>query len=306
MTMATSPTVSARPSLDLRDASRERIRHRSARMRRFVRTGGAPVGLVVLVLVVLSAVTAPLIAPQDPGAQDILNRLVPPLNDGSGHVLGSDHLGRDMLSRLIYGSRVSLIVGATSVLIAGVVGVLLGLLSGYYGGRVDSVISWLANVQLSFPFILLVIALVAVVGAGLMNVIIVLGFASWVIYQRVVRGEVLAIREREYIEAARVSGARDGRILVRHILPNLLTPLIVIATLQVAQMIIAESALSFLGLGVQPGIPSWGSMLADGRNYLTVAWWVATLPGLAIVMTVLAINVLGDWLRDELDPRLRT
>ncbi len=211
-----------------------------------------------------------------------------------------------MLSRLIYGSRVSLIVGATSVLIAGVVGVVLGLLSGYYGGRVDSVISWLANVQLSFPFILLVIALVAVVGAGLMNVIIVLGFASWVIYQRVVRGEVLAIREREYIEAARVIGARDGRILVRHILPNLLTPLIVIATLQVAQMIIAESALSFLGLGVQPGIPSWGSMPADGRNYLTVAWWVATLPGLAIVMTVLAINVLGDWLRDELDPRLRT
>jgi peptide/nickel transport system permease protein len=211
-----------------------------------------------------------------------------------------------MLSRLIYGSRVSLLVGATSVVIAGVVGVVLGLLSGYYGGRVDSVISWLANVQLSFPFILLVIALVAVVGAGLMNVIIVLGFASWVIYQRVVRGEVLAIREREFIEAARVLGARDGRILVRHILPNLLTPLIVIATLQVAQMIIAESALSFLGLGVQPGIPSWGSMLADGRNYLTVAWWVATLPGLAIVVTVLAINVLGDWLRDELDPRLRT
>jgi len=186
------------------------------------------------------------------------------------------------------------------------VGILLGLLSGYYGGRVDSVISWLANVQLSFPFILLVIALVAVVGAGLLNVIIVLGFASWVIYQRVVRGEVLVIREHEYIEAARVSGARDGRILIRHILPNLLTPIIVIGTLQVAQMIIAESALSFLGLGVQPGIPSWGSMLADGRNYLTVAWWVATLPGLAIVVTVLAINVLGDWLRDELDPRLRT
>lgn len=269
-----------------------------------MRTGGAPVGLVVLAIVIVAAVFAPWIAPQDPDAQDILNRLGSPFQD-SAHLLGSDNLGRDILSRLIYGSRVSLLVGATSVLIAGVVGVVLGLLSGYYGGRVDSIISWFANVQLSFPFILLVIALVAVIGAGLLNVIIVLGFASWVIYQRVVRGEVLAIREREYIEAARVIGARDSRILVRHIMPNLLTPLIVIGTLQIAQMIIAESALSFLGLGVQPSIPSWGSMLADGRNYLTVAWWVATLPGLAIVCTVLAINVLGDWLRDELDPRLR-
>lgn len=301
-----APSLPAQSSMDLRDAPRVRARRRSARLRRFVRTGGAPVGLLVVVLVVLSAVAAPLIAPHDPGSQDILNRLVPPLSGRSEYLLGSDHLGRDILSRLVYGSRVSLLVGATSVLIAGMVGILLGLLSGYYGGRVDSVISWLANVQLSFPFILLVIALVAVVGAGLLNVIIVLGFASWVIYQRVVRGEVLVIREHEYIEAARVSGARDGRILIRHILPNLLTPIIVIGTLQVAQMIIAESALSFLGLGVQPGIPSWGSMLADGRNYLTVAWWVATLPGLAIVVTVLAINVLGDWLRDELDPRLRT
>jgi len=304
--MATPSTISARPSIDLRDAATSRGRKRSARIRRFVRTGGAPVGLVVLTVVLVSAVFAPVVAPQDPAAQDILHRLGPPFKDGSGHLLGSDNLGRDVLSRLIYGSRVSLLVGATSVLIAGGVGVVLGLLSGYYGGRVDSVISWLANVQLSFPFILLVIALVAVVGAGLLNVIIVLGIASWVVYQRVVRAEVLAIREREYIEAARVIGAKDGRILTRHILPNLLTPLIVIGTLQIAQMIIAESALSFLGLGVQPSIPSWGSMLADGRNYLTVAWWVATLPGIAIVITVLSINVLGDWLRDELDPRLRT
>ena len=303
--MAISSPITAQPPTLLHDATR-RSRERHPYVRRFVRRGVTPVSLLVLLLVLFCAIMAPVIAPQDPASQDILHRLVPPLESGSGHVLGSDNLGRDMLSRLIYGSRVSLIVGATSVLIAGFVGILLGLLSGFYGGKIDSFISWLANVQLSFPFILLVIALVAVIGAGLLNVIIVLGFASWVIYQRVVRGEVLAIREREYIEAARVIGARDGRILVRHILPNLLTPLIVIGTLQIAQMIIAESALSFLGLGVQPSIPSWGSMLADGRSYLTVAWWVATLPGVAIAITVLSINVLGDWLRDELDPRLRT
>lgn len=260
----------------------------------------------MLVVVTLCAVAAPIIAPHDPNTQDILNRLAEPLSEDSEYFLGTDQLGRDILSRLIYGSRVSLLVGLTSVLIAGSVGVVLGLLSGYYGGRLDSVISWLANVQLSFPFILLVIALVAVIGAGLMNVIIVLGLASWVVYQRVIRGEVLAIREREYVEAARVIGARNSQIIVRHVLPNVLTPLIVIGTLQVAQMIIAEAALSFLGLGVQPGIPSWGSMLADGRSYLTVAWWVATIPGLAIVITVLSINLLGDWLRDELDPRLTT
>ncbi len=263
-------------------------------------------GTAVLAVIVVCALAAPWIAPHDPNAQDIINRLVTPFNRASGHLLGSDQLGRDILSRLIYGSRVSLMVGAIAVLIAGSVGVSLGLLSGYYGGRIDSVISWLANVQLSFPFILLVIALVAVVGAGLVNVIVVLGLASWVVYQRVVRSEALAVREREYIDAARCIGARDSQILRRHILPNVLTPVVVIGTLQVAQMIIAEAALSFLGLGVQPGIPSWGSMLADGRNYITAAWWVATFPGLAIVITVLGINLLGDWLRDELDPRLRT
>lgn len=275
-------------------------------MRRFFRSGRAPAGFLLLAVLIASAISAALIAPHDPNSQDIVNRLIPPFNPSTGYILGSDQLGRDVLSRLIYGTRVSLLVGATSVVIAGLVGITLGLLSGYYGGRMDSIITWLANVQLSFPFILLVIALVAVVGGGLVNVIIVLGLASWVVYQRVVRAEVLAIREREYVEAARALGAHDGRILARHILPNVLTPMIVIATLQMAQMIIAESALSFLGLGVQPIIPSWGSMLADGRNYLTSAWWVATLPGLAIVLTVLSINLLGDWLRDEFDPRLAT
>lgn len=301
--MATSLDQSA---TGLSGAHNARVRRRRARMRRFVRTGGGPIGLFMLVVMTVCAVAAPLIAPHDPNAQDILNRLVKPFSEPSEYLLGSDQLGRDILSRLIYGSRVSLLVGLSSVLIAGVVGIVLGLLSGYYGGRIDSIISWLANVQLSFPFILLVIALVAVIGAGLLNVIIVLGLASWVVYQRVVRGEVLVIREREYVEAARVIGARDAQIIVRHVLPNVLTPMIVIGTLQIGQMIIAEAALSFLGLGVQPGIPSWGSMLADGRSYLTVAWWVATIPGLAIVVTVLAINLLGDWLRDELDPRLTT
>lgn len=304
--MATRASAPAQSSIPLWEAASARGRRRNARLHRFMHAGGAPFGLLVLTLVLLCALAAPVIAPHDPDAQDVLSRLVGPLNDGSGYPLGSDQLGRDILSRLVFGSRVSLLVGAASVLIAGTIGVFLGLLSGYYGGRTDSAISWFANVQLSFPFILLVIALVAVVGAGLMNVIIVLGLASWVVYQRVVRAEVLALREREYVEAARATGAGNGWILVRHILPNVMTPIIVIGSLQVAQMIIAESALSFLGLGVQPHIPSWGSMLADGRNYLTVAWWVATLPGLAIVVTVLAINLLGDWLRDELDPRLRT
>jgi peptide/nickel transport system permease protein len=219
-------------------------------------------------------------------------------------VLGTDHLGRDTLSRILFGTRVALIVGTTAVLISGTIGVALGLLSGYFGGWIDDVTAWLVNVQLSFPFILLAIAVVAVLGGGLRNLIVVLALTGWVVYARVVRAETLALRERDFVQAARALGAHLTRILLRHILPNALTPVIVIATFEMARMIVSEAALSFLGLGVEPALPSWGAMLADGRTYLSSAWWVATFPGLAIAFTVLGANLLGDWLRTEFDPSL--
>jgi peptide/nickel transport system permease protein len=220
--------------------------------------------------------------------------------------LGCDHLGRDIRSRLIYGSRVSLVVGITAVLISGLLGVSLGLVAGYHGGRLDALIMRLVDVQLAFPFILLAITVVAVLGPGLRNVIIVLGVAGWMYYARVVRGQVLALKEKEFVAAARALGAPTRLIIPRHVLPNVLTPVIIVATFAVATNVITEASLSFLGLGVEPRIPSWGSMLSDGRAYIGRAWWLTTFPGLAILVTVLSINLLGDWLRDRLDPRLRT
>jgi peptide/nickel transport system permease protein len=205
---------------------------------------------------------------------------------------------------MIYGARVAWMIGAIAVLLSGIVGVFLGLLAGFYGGMVDDAITWLANVELAFPFILLAIVVAASLGAGLGNLIVVLTIVSWVTYARVVRGETLVQREQEFVEAARALGASNLRIILTHLLPNVLTPVIVIATFEFSRMIISEAALSFLGLGVQPSVPSWGSMLADGRQYLATAWWVATFPGLGITVTVLAINLVGDWLRDEMDPRL--
>lgn len=255
---------------------------------------------------IVTAVLAPLLAPYSPDAQDITRRFAPPLSapDGQLLLLGADALGRDILSRIIFGSQISLIVGIGAVLVQGGLGVFLGLLAGYYP-RLDNVIMRVADVQLGVPFFVLALAVIAVLGPGLNNIILVLGVTGWVLYARVVRGEVLSIRRREYIEAARVIGSADARILVRHILPNVTSSIIVIATLEVARMIIAEASLSFLGLGVQPPTPTWGGMVADGRNYVAVAWWVSTFPGLAILLTVLGINLLGDWLRDTLDPNLR-
>ena len=269
-------------------------------------------GLAILAVVVLCALLADLLAPYPPNDQALEQRFLPPVGLTRGevvgtveHLLGTDHLGRDILSRIIHGARVSLLVGVSAVTISGTLGVLLGLLSGYYGGKVDAVIMRLADIQLAFPFVLLAIAIVAVVGVGIQNEIAVLGLAGWVVYARVVRGDVLSIREREFVVAARVIGASDAAIIFRHILPNVLTPVIVIASFAVANVIILEAALSFLGLGVEPKIPTWGGMLADGRTYLSTAWWPATLPGLAIMFTVLGINMIGDWLRDVLDPRLK-
>ncbi|HEY7250787.1 MAG TPA: ABC transporter permease, partial [Methylomirabilota bacterium] len=203
------------------------------------------------------------------------------------------------------GSRIALVVGLAAVLISGVLGMIIGLVAGYFGGRVDDFLMRLADIQLAFPFILLAIAVIGVLGPSLRNIIIVIGVSSWVVYARVVRGEVLSIREREYVQAAIALGSRNGRVLWSHVLPNTFTPWLVVATLDMARVIVIESALSFLGLGVQPPTPTWGGMLADGRVYLSTAWWLATFPGLAILVTVLGINLLGDGLRDTLDPRLK-
>ena len=276
--------------------------------RRLARRRTALFGLVVVALVFAASLGAPWLSPWDPIEQDITNRLKPPGSpDPSGrvHVLGTDHLGRDLLARVIFGARPALLVGVAAVAISGVIGMLVGLVSGYFGGRTDDVLMRLADIQLAFPFILLAIAVIGVLGPSLPVIIVVIGVSSWVVYARVVRGAVLSLREREFVQAAQALGSRDGRILLRHILPNAFTPWLVVATLDMARVIVIESALSFLGLGVQPPTPTWGGMLADGRVYISTAWWLATFPGLAILVTVLGINLFGDGLRDTLDPRLK-
>ena len=277
-------------------------------LRRLARRRTALFGLGVVSIVLLAAAFAPWLTPFDPLEQDINQRLREPgwqTAEGRVHALGTDHLGRDILARVIFGSRIALAVGFSAVLISGVLGMAIGLVSGYFGGKVDDFFMRLADIQLAFPFILLAIAVIGVLGPSLRNIIIVIGVSSWVVYARVVRGEVLSIRERDFVQAAIALGSRDGRVLVRHVLPNAFTPWLVVATLDMARVIVIESALSFLGLGVQPPTPTWGGMLADGRVYLSTAWWLATFPGLAILVTVLGINLLGDGLRDTLDPRLK-
>ncbi len=264
-------------------------------------------GLVIVLTVVVLGLTAPFVAPNDPTSQDLSRVLQPPfwLGGPSDLVLGTDNLGRDLFSRIAYGSRISLIIGISAVAIAGTLGSALGLTSGYVGGLIDSLIMRLADFQLSIPFLVLAIAVVGAIGPSFTNLIVVLGITGWVPYARVVRGEVLSLREREFIQAARAIGTPTWRILLFHLRPNVTASIIVLASLEVARMIISEASLSFLGLGVQPPNPSWGGMVADGRNYLASAWWISTFPGIAIAATVLGINLLGDWLRDVLDPYLR-
>lgn len=259
------------------------------------------VALVVLVVFVAVGMFAPWLSPYDPNSQDLAGRLQPPLSDG--HLLGTDSLGRDVLSRLIHGSRISLIVGFSAVILSAVLGVIVGLVSGYVGGWVDSLLMRIVDAWLAFPFLLLAIAIVAVLGRGLDNIVIALVITGWVLYARLVRGETLSLREREFVLSARGLGANSIAIMVKHILPNCLAPIMVVATLEVGVVIVTEASLSFLGLGASASEPSWGGMLADGRAYITRAWWLATLPGLAIFVIVLAVNVLGDALRDALDPR---
>lgn len=287
---------------------RERKKRSFHLLSKLARSRTGLLGSLILALVVVCAIAAPYLAPFDPNYQVLEDRLIPPFAgqaEAKGHLLGTDHLGRDILSRLIYGSRVSLIVGLTAVTISCFMGCVLGLITGYQGGWLDEVIMRIGDVQLAFPFVLLVIAVVAVVGGGLLNEIIVIGITGWVGYARVIRGQVLSVREKEYVEAARAIGVRIPVILFRHILPNVFSPIIVLATFSVASVIILEAALTFLGLGVDPRTPTWGGMLADGRSHIFTSWWMTVIPGMAIFVTVLAINLLGDWLRDYLDPELR-
>jgi peptide/nickel transport system permease protein len=267
----------------------------------------AVAGAVVYVAFVLVAIAAPLVAPVDPDAQVLSDRFKPPafLVSGSGHPLGADNLGRDILSRLAYGARVSIAVGVITVTICAVVGSALGAIAGYARGRVDGALMLLLDIWMAFPALVLAIALSAALGPGLPNLILALALTGWVSYCRVIRGEVLSLREREFVVAARVVGASGARIVARHLVPNVIAPVLVLATLEMATVIIAEAALSFLGLGVGASHPTWGGMLNDGRQFLRQAWWLATFPGVAISALVLSINLLGDGLRDVLDPRLR-
>ena len=272
------------------------------------RSRAAVAGQLVLGVVLFLAIAANWISPHNPNEQVLERRLLPPAWSEGGsrrHLLGTDHLGRDILSRVIYGSRISLSVGILAVIISGVLGVGAGLIAGYYGRGWDAAIMRLVDIQLAFPFILLALAIIGVLGPGLRNVILVLGVAGWMVYARVVRGQVLSVREREFVEAARAVGASDFRILRFHVLPNILAPVIIVGTFAVATCIITEASLTFFGLGVEATIPTWGSMLSDGRAYMATAWWLTTFPGLAMMLTVLALNVIGDWLREFLDPRMR-
>jgi peptide/nickel transport system permease protein len=262
-------------------------------------------GLSVTVCMVFFAVFAPLLAPYDPYDQDVANRFQPPIwhaDGGMDHILGTDHVGRDLLSRLIYGARISLAVGIFAVLIAATIGIVLGLLAGYYMGKADAVISYLIDMMMSFPYVLLAMALVATLGASFRNVFVVLGMTSWPLYARVVRAEVLRIKEMDYIQSAKAMGMNDVRIILSEVVPNLFNSIVVICTVQTAAMIINESFLSFLGLGVQPPIPSWGGMLSEGRTYMLEMGWLAALPGMAIFLTAMGINLFGDGLRDFFDP----
>ena len=267
------------------------------------------IGLLLVVTTILCAIFAPYIAPHDPRAASLGHRLdLPKWLDDTGksqYLLGGDQVGRDLLSRIIYGARISLLVGICGVLISLVLGTFLGIVSGYFGKWMDDLIMRLAEVQLGLPFILLAIVIMSVFGTGIEKIIIILGLTYWVSFARLIRGEILALKEQEYIQAAKAIGGTHFKIILKHILPNVASSILVLATMCIAEFILLEASLTFLGLGVEPTVPSWGGMLADSRNYMTSAWWISVFPGIAIMLTVLGFNLLGDWLRDRLDPNMK-
>lgn len=267
------------------------------------RDPGAMISVGFLLVVIFIAIFGPLFVPDNINSPSFTSRLVPPFTDG--HIAGTDQLGRDVWGRILLGARISMMVGFITVALSALIGVPIGILAGYYGGWLDMVLMRFVDVQLAFPFILLALTINAILGLGLRNIIITLVIAGWIEYARIARGETLVVREREYVQAARVLGAGNPRVFSRHILPNIITPLIVISTLQVARFIIAEASISFLGFGVQPPTPAWGSMVSEGLDYIFSAWWLITLPGLALALVALAVNITGDWLRDGLDPRIQ-
>lgn len=292
-----APTPSAIPT-----------RKRFALLRDLVDDKVALLGAVLLLVLILVAVFAPWVAPHDPEAQSLAGRLKPPafINGGSSEfLLGTDNLGRDVLSRLIYGSRISIIVGLLVVVTAGAVGVLLGLIAGYFGGWLDTFFGWLSDTQLAFPGLLLALVMFTAIGPGLLTVVIVVSATGWVIYGRLARSIVLSAKELPYVDAAIVSGCKTRRVLGRHILPNLLAPILTFSVLDFARVVLAESALSFLGIGLQPPSISWGIDIATGKTYIFNAWWLVTFPGIALSLTVVAINLVAGWLRVAIDPQQR-
>lgn len=267
------------------------------------------VGLALLLPIVVAGIGASVLSSQDPLTVSVGDRLQPPswVEGGSSeHVLGTDQLGRDIYARVLHGARVSLIIGLTAVVGSGIVGILIGLLVGYYRGWLDSILMGYADIQQSFPFLALAIVVVAVLGAGLRNLLLVLIVGGWILYARIVRAEVLSVAEKDFIEGAKAVGASDPRIMFKHLLPSVRSPIVIISTFNFAWFIIAEASLSFLGLGVDPSTPSWGAMMSESRSYLNIAWWFPLFPGLALVSCVLGANLLGDGLRDRWDPRMRS
>ncbi|HEU5196413.1 MAG TPA: ABC transporter permease [Methylomirabilota bacterium] len=261
------------------------------------------IGLVLTISAVAVALSAPWLSSHDPLLADFVVSLRPP--GTPGHPLGTDQLGRDLLARVLHGARLALFIGVCTVLATAIVGGLLGLVAGFVERWPSAVLMRIADVQLSFPFILLALTINAIVGLGLRNIILSLSAAGWVVYARVVRGEVLSVKQRDFVQAAAALGVGRMRLLFRHVLPNVAPSIIVVASLQFSQFIVAEAAISFLGFGVQPPTPAWGSMLSESRDFLYVAWWLAAFPGAALALTALGVNLLGDWLRDTLDPKLR-
>ncbi len=269
---------------------------------------GMTIGSMIVVLIILMALFAPFLAPHDPYQQDLLNRLIPPIWDSRGsseHILGTDHLGRDYLSRLIYGARISLLIGIGAALISGLIGTFMGVMAGYFGGRVDMVVTFLLTVRLSMPVVLVALAVVAIVGGSLQVVICVLGLLLWDRFAVVMRSSTQQIRSMDYVAAARAVGCSVSRVLMTEVMPNVINNLIVITTIEIAHAIILEAALSFLGLGVQPPLPSWGLMVSEGKDMMLFESWLITIPGVALFSLVLAINLMGDGIRDITAPENR-